>query len=118
LEEKEMRKLRCNVITHFYEDGKLTRIESLKSNKEDKNMKRNNVGIRNQRQADGTGVPDPPKMVWNKDGSPDYSHLYDNDDEKDKGQHRRNADGSGCPEPPAMRWNRDGTPDYSHLLED
>lgn len=29
----------------------------------------------NERQADGTGVPEMPVMKWNKDGTPDFSHL-------------------------------------------
>lgn len=29
----------------------------------------------NERQPDGSGVPDMPKERWNKDGTPDFSHL-------------------------------------------
>ena len=30
---------------------------------------------RNERHEDGSGVPDMPKARWNKDGTPDFSHL-------------------------------------------
>ena len=53
-------------------------ISNFKTLKRDGSMQRNKIFNRHERQEDGKGgrgVPLVPEMKWNKDGSPDYSHL-------------------------------------------
>jgi hypothetical protein len=57
---------------------RITRFRTLKATiifdrKEDKVKPTSKIP--NTRQADGTGVPSPPRLRYNADGSPDFSHL-------------------------------------------
>jgi hypothetical protein len=53
-------------------------------------------------------VPEMPRMRWNENHTPDFSHL-----QKEKDGPKVNA--GGAPSMPRPRWHRNGTPDFRHL---
>lgn len=69
--------------------------------KEDSDLKRNKIYM----------IP-PLEMKWNRDGTPDYSHLDSSENRKLFNNSSKGSMGLPVLE---MRWNKDGSPDYSHL---
>lgn len=68
-----------------------------------------------ERESENRGVPEMPKMRWNADGSPDFSHLRTGGRGPQPSTAKKMK--TGVPPMPVMRWNRDGTPDFRHLRE-